>query len=336
MGGIKASLATNDRRFRFDADVRAPQDHRSLLQNDVRRSVHPQRCQYSLKRDLPTRLNTSVFEGFPLPPPLNPGPSIYFSASSRMRRPATRDSVVLSASSAFAVCDSLLRMAHCLIVELPESELRDIRYTIDILATRTNQILGSAERDLSLNFDRLAIIPGECLIYPCSSSDISQISTPSLEPKTLVLSWSQTLSLRILVDRTPFPHPATIGTSPVEHPLLLQPQLGRRFASQPRLRSQLQPLAQFRVMVVSPSRFPLGIMSGFPTGLITLLFAHPGSSYICRWKPNIDFSHQASRVFIPRSQDSPVVADITSWGNCLCVGAFLVSKLVYPPSPSHC
>ena len=223
------------------------------------------------------------------PPPtaqrstFNPGHSVYFSVSSRMRRPPTaRDSAVLSASSAFAVCDGLLRMAHCLIVELPESELRDIQYIIDVLASRTNQMLDLAEHDLSLNFDRLAIIPGKCSIHPCSSSDISQISIPSLELKTLARSWSKTLPLRILVDRTPLPRPPTIGISPVEHLLLLRPQLGRRFISQPRLRSQLQPLAQSRVMVVPLSRFPLGITAGFQTTLIIPLFVHPGLSYTCR------------------------------------------------------
>ena len=52
-------------------------------------------------------------------------------------------------------------MAHCLITELPEAELREIRYTIDALLTRTDQLLDMLENDLSLNFDGLNIDPGE-------------------------------------------------------------------------------------------------------------------------------------------------------------------------------
>jgi hypothetical protein len=72
------------------------------------------------------------------------------------------ESVLLSTASATAVCDGLLRMAHCLIVELPEPQLRDIRYTLEALLTRVNERLDSAEFDLSFNIGGLAIDPGNC------------------------------------------------------------------------------------------------------------------------------------------------------------------------------
>ena len=83
-----------------------------------------------------------------------------------MRCPHTeRDAVTLSASNAFSISEGLLRMANCLITELPETELREIRYTIDALLTRTDQILDMIEHDLSLNFDGLSIDPGEFRMY---------------------------------------------------------------------------------------------------------------------------------------------------------------------------
>ena len=76
--------------------------------------------------------------------------------------PTDAHSIQLPTASAFSLCDGLLRMAHCLIVKLPESELRDVRYTLDTLSTRVDQLLDSAELDLSLNFDGLVIDPGKC------------------------------------------------------------------------------------------------------------------------------------------------------------------------------
>ena len=69
--------------------------------------------------------------------------------------------MTLPTASASALTDGLLRMAHCLIMELPEPELREVRSTLDILTMKIDQILDSAEYDLSLNFDGLTINPGE-------------------------------------------------------------------------------------------------------------------------------------------------------------------------------
>lgn len=52
-------------------------------------------------------------------------------------------------------------MAHRLIIELPEAELREIRHTLDTLLTRTDQLLDMVEDDLSLNLDDLNIDPGK-------------------------------------------------------------------------------------------------------------------------------------------------------------------------------
>lgn len=59
------------------------------------------------------------------------------------------------------MCDGLLRMAHCFIVQLPEAQLKDVRYTLDVLTMKVDQRLESIEPDLSLNFDGLAIDPGK-------------------------------------------------------------------------------------------------------------------------------------------------------------------------------
>jgi hypothetical protein len=67
--------------------------------------------------------------------------------------------VTLSSHTAFALCDGLLKMAHCMIVELPEPELRDIRYTLDALLIRTDQVLDMVERDFSLIFNGLRVDP---------------------------------------------------------------------------------------------------------------------------------------------------------------------------------
>ena len=69
-------------------------------------------------------------------------------------------------------------MAHCLIVELPEPELRDIRYTLDILLAKTDQILDMAERDLSLNFKGLTIDPGKFTTSCLGLSHLWNIEDP--------------------------------------------------------------------------------------------------------------------------------------------------------------
>ena len=79
-----------------------------------------------------------------------------------MRRPnAGQETVTFPAGSALAICDGLLRMVHRFIIELPEPELRNIRYTLEGLLVRADQVLDTFEHDLSLNFDALSIDPGE-------------------------------------------------------------------------------------------------------------------------------------------------------------------------------
>jgi hypothetical protein len=107
-----------------------------------------------------------------------------------MRCPHTEPNyVALSAPSAFAITDGLLRMAHCLIVELPENELREIRYTINTLLSKTDLLLDTIERDLSLNFDGLDINPGEFQMGCLGSSDVFQMFKTPLGVKILVQCW---------------------------------------------------------------------------------------------------------------------------------------------------
>ena len=79
-----------------------------------------------------------------------------------MRHPSTcRDSVQLPTATAFSICDSLLRMTHHLIATLPTPKLTVVRHTLNSLMTRADELLETADFDLSLNFDGLMVSPGE-------------------------------------------------------------------------------------------------------------------------------------------------------------------------------
>jgi hypothetical protein len=95
-----------------------------------------------------------------------------------MRRPPTnQDSVQLPVASALSMCDGLFRMASCLITELPEAELRDVRDVLDSLSLRVDRLLDQAEHDLSLSFDGLAIDPGKFYRHLLNAS--APVSPPS-------------------------------------------------------------------------------------------------------------------------------------------------------------
>ena len=79
-----------------------------------------------------------------------------------MRHPQARpDSIVLSSSSASTICDGLLKMTHCLMVELPAAELMAVCHTVETLLVKADQMLDIADQDLSLNFEGLSIDPSE-------------------------------------------------------------------------------------------------------------------------------------------------------------------------------
>ena len=85
-----------------------------------------------------------------------------------------RDSVRISAASAFNICDGLFRMANCFVTELPEAELRDVRYVLNTLLTKVDRLLHPTEEyDLSLNFGGLTVDASKSLrstlIFPRSS-----------------------------------------------------------------------------------------------------------------------------------------------------------------------
>jgi len=82
--------------------------------------------------------------------------------NSTTRRPPTdRDMIQLPIATAFNICDGLFKMANRLVVELPETQLRDVRYALETLVSKVDRLLESGEYDLSLNFDGLAVDPGE-------------------------------------------------------------------------------------------------------------------------------------------------------------------------------
>ena len=99
--------------------------------------------------------------------------------NSIMRHPPTdRNTIQLPTTSAFNICDGLFKMANCLVVELPDAQLRDVRYALETLVSKVDRLLESGEYDLSLNFDGLAVNPGESpRFYP----DIYALTLPSLD-----------------------------------------------------------------------------------------------------------------------------------------------------------
>lgn len=78
--------------------------------------------------------------------------------------PSATDPVVIPAASTTSIHYGLLRMAHCLVVELPESKLQNVRHSLNVLLGKVDQILDSAEHNFSLNFNGLTIDPSK----PCS------------------------------------------------------------------------------------------------------------------------------------------------------------------------
>ena len=84
---------------------------------------------------------------------------------------------MLPATSTFAICDGLLWMAHCFLMELPETDLRHIRCTLENLLIRANQVLDEFEFDLSMNFDALAI-ECESRTHRRVLSNLPQMATP--------------------------------------------------------------------------------------------------------------------------------------------------------------
>ena len=81
---------------------------------------------------------------------------------STMRQPPPdRDTIQLPTTTAFNICSGLFKMANCLVAELPEAQLRDIRYALDTLGAKVDRLLESGEYDLSLNFDDLTVDPGK-------------------------------------------------------------------------------------------------------------------------------------------------------------------------------
>ena len=101
--------------------------------------------------------------------------------------PPEIDYVAISKPNAFAICDGMLRTAHCLIVGLPEPELREIRDTLDRLLMRADRALDLIEVDFSLTFEGLEIDAGKSPVPSPSLADVFQ--TPLILPvlKTSVL-----------------------------------------------------------------------------------------------------------------------------------------------------
>lgn len=89
------------------------------------------------------------------------------------------DTVAISSSTASAICDSLLRMAHSLIIELPEPELRETRFTLDSLLMKADRILDLMQDDGSFDLHGLHIGTGEPLAPVLTHLTFSRYLSPS-------------------------------------------------------------------------------------------------------------------------------------------------------------
>lgn len=196
----------------------------------------PSEAPECLKRHLSKHSNNGGFER-PRHPFHHLSPCTFSPPQNPMSNPpqAASDSILIPTASASAICDGLLRMAHCLILELPEAELRGVRYTLSVLSMRADQLLDSAVRDFALNFDGLAIDPGK------SSRPYPNLSSPA----RLVQTLATTLGLKILVrlwSRRPSPPQIAANRSPLLRlPVVVIPPVESRFLLRPRSQLGLQP-----------------------------------------------------------------------------------------------
>lgn len=81
-------------------------------------------------------------------------------------------------------------------IQLSEPELRDVRYLLDTLLTRADQLLDTVEHDMSLNFTGLSIDPGKSqhLLILAYDTHFFQRTTIGLGTKTLARCLFQPLS----------------------------------------------------------------------------------------------------------------------------------------------
>lgn len=115
--------------------------------------------------------------------------------------PAEKDVVQISATSAFNICDGLFRMANCFVTELPEAELRDVRYVLNTLLMKVDRLLHPTEEyDLSLNFGGLTV--------DASKSPRSRLNIPTLTTPTQTHAVIQVVKTLAQVRRQPPPVPA--------------------------------------------------------------------------------------------------------------------------------
>ena len=239
-----------------------------------------------------------------------------------MRRPsAGTDFIQLPTASTFSLCDGLLRMAHRLMIELPEPELREVRYTLDTLLARVEQLLDSAEVDLSLNFEGLSFDQGESWRFhlrvsaPVSSiSDRNEscipgvedfgavfvstsVSTTTSDSSGLTLGSSPTRR-RNTTSRVPVPATATFPT-PTPTPVPAR--------------------VPTPVVVSDRGPFPLILSSrnnvGFPDYTHHPHFVRPGSQSIPFEQQDLNLLRQESQVLTStpqHRQSSPIIMGITS------------------------
>lgn len=151
--------------FRSDACLWSRSlSHPTHLEASKHLKCHPQNIQISPNSDVISPVSLQL---------VSPEPRLilclFFASATAMvnvnsimrRSPADRDMVQLPTASAFNICDGLFKMANCLVVGLPEAQLRGVRYALDTLMAKVDRLLESDEYDLSLNFDGLAIDPGK-------------------------------------------------------------------------------------------------------------------------------------------------------------------------------
>jgi len=233
--------------------------------------------------------------------------------------PAGSSFIQLPTGSAFSLCDGLLRMAHRLIIELPESELKDVRCILDTLSMRVDQLLDSAEIDHSLGLDGLSIDPGKYQrSYSTIPAPILFILELSYSPVPGAEDFGAVMVSTTVTTTTDGSTPTVSSPNPRRNTTGRVPIFPMTTPSTP-APTPAPAHTPTPAMVLSHGPFPLVRSSrenvGYPDYTYHPLFVRAGSQFTQPGRQDHDILYQESQALTrPRQlhQGSPTGTDITS------------------------
>lgn len=161
------------------------------------------------------------------------------------RRSASLPSIQVPVDTAFTICDGLLRITHSLMIQLPDSELRDIRCIINAVLARADHLLETSE-DVSLDFTGLSISDSGASFHLLTMA--KSIAHPPSEP--LAEDFGEEFGAVVIsktVTTTTHSEEPTPSTSRPANPAAAQPP-GVRFT-----RVQPPPLPPHRIPTPAPT-----------------------------------------------------------------------------------